>query len=289
MAQPVTRRGWPAPEPDPGLPDDALPESPARAAPTPQIAASVALSRALAARGIDAATLQGVVVIGVPGPDWVEPVCEAWPEVTGGPGHWRPEGEADALLAGPGHWMVLTGDPPLSRHQHERILARLAQGRSILAVSQAPERSLPPDLLRAADLRLQLLPLDPEDLGEVAAAITGGPPTALPPAELCALISPRSLGLARRLGQSADDLLRRAARIAAGGLPRHPARLPRSTTCPACRKRSPGDAISRGIWRPTRPGRCPGATSIAAACWRGRPAPARPALPGRSPRPAACR
>lgn len=216
MAHPVTHRGWPAPEP--GLPDDTVPESTARPAAAPsRIVARVALGRALAARRIDIATLQGVVVIGVPGPDWVDPVCEAWPEMTGRSDRREPE-ETDGLPAGQGHWMILTGDPPLSRHEHGRILASLARGRGILAVSQVPDRQLPPDLLRAADLRLTLPPLDPEGLGEVAAVLTGGPPAALPSAEICALVSPRTLGLARRPGQSADDLLERAARIAAGGL-----------------------------------------------------------------------
>ncbi|WP_176953056.1 AAA family ATPase [Belnapia rosea] len=51
----------------------------------------------------------------------------------------------------------------------------------------------------------------------MAQSVTDGQPTSLPTAEVCALITPVALRLARRPGQSADDFLERAARIVTRG------------------------------------------------------------------------
>lgn len=67
--------------------------------------------------------------------------------------------------------MVFDADGSGSRHrpkyENEKISESLWQDQSVLGVSQAPDRLLPPHLIRAADLRLVLRPLNAENLRSV--------------------------------------------------------------------------------------------------------------------------
>ncbi|QDD95123.1 ATP-dependent Zn proteases [Roseomonas mucosa] len=202
------------------LGDEPDSEDPARQVDPARAASLLALRRTLAAHQVDAATLQGAVIIEVPEAAWIEPVSSAWTDVVSVPSSKSSGGRLGDLAVRPGEWMVFEGgggsqrrQPPI--YENDLIATSLWQGQNVLGVSQAPERYLPPDLLRAADLRLVLEPLDAEGLKVVAQWVTNGHPTSLPSRENCALISPLALRLARRSGQSADDFLERAARIAA--------------------------------------------------------------------------
>lgn len=202
------------------LGDEPDSEDPARQVDPARAASLLALRRTLAAHQVDAATLQGAVIIEVPEAAWIEPVSSAWIDVVSVPSSKSSGGRLGDLAVRPGEWMVFEGGGGSQRRQppsyeNDLIATSLWQGQNVLGVSQAPERYLPPDLLRAADLRLVLEPLDAEGLKVVAQWVTNGHPTSLPSRENCALISPLALRLARRSGQSADDFLERAARIAA--------------------------------------------------------------------------
>ncbi|MBB5693583.1 AAA family ATPase [Muricoccus pecuniae] len=203
------------------LGDDPDSDDPYRRVDPAQAASLMALRRALAARQIDAAKVQGAVVLEVPSADWVEPVSSAWRDMVGAPSRRTSRSRLGDMEVREGEWLVFDATGSNRRHQpayeNEQISVSLWQGQNLLGVSQAPDRHLPPDLLHAADLRLVVEPLDAEGLRLVAQSVTDGQATALPPAEVCALISPVTLRLARRLDQSADDFLERAARIATGG------------------------------------------------------------------------
>ncbi|MFC0406987.1 AAA family ATPase [Roseomonas elaeocarpi] len=179
------------------------------------------LHRTLAAHQVDATTIQGAVVLEVPGADWVEAVSGAWRSMVSVPSRRASKSRSGDLELRPGEWLVFDATGPSQRHgaayENEQIPISLWQGHNLVGVSQAPERHLPPHLLRAADLRLTVEPLDAEGLRAVAQRVTDEQPTSLPPADTCAPISPVTLRLARRPGQSADDFLQRAARIVTRG------------------------------------------------------------------------
>ncbi|WP_120009764.1 AAA family ATPase [Teichococcus vastitatis] len=204
------------------LPDEATPEQAVPLLDPARLAARLALRRALAAQQVDAARLRGAVIIEVPEAGWVEPVGSAWPEVVDVPGRSTSGGRPGDLAVRPGEWMIFEGEGgPARRSRHppgyedEQVALCLWQGQDVLGIAPAPDRQLPPDLRRVADLRLVLAPLDPATLREVAAAVTGSQPRTVLPPELCARLTPALLRLARRPGQTADDFVARAARLAA--------------------------------------------------------------------------
>ncbi|MBL6080663.1 hypothetical protein JMJ56_21840 [Belnapia sp. T18] len=67
-------------------------------------------------------------------------------------------------------------------------------------MSQAPDRLLPPDLIRAADLRLLLRHLNAEDLRSVAQSVTSDATDLMFAPEVCAAVSPVVLRLAHGRG-----------------------------------------------------------------------------------------
>lgn len=196
-------------------PDSADPSrqvDPARAA------ALLALRRALAEQQIDPRTLQGAIIVEVPTPAWVMPVSSAWMDVAGLPRRPHSANSFGDLDARSGEWIVFDGESARQRgrlsHATDEVASRLWQGISLLGVSYIPDRHLPADLLRAADLRLSLRPLDAESIRLVAHAVTNDTSGITLAPEVCASLSPVTLRLARRRGQSADDFLQRADRIA---------------------------------------------------------------------------
>ncbi|WP_043334334.1 hypothetical protein [Belnapia moabensis] len=198
-----------------------------RAVDPAQVAVRLAIQRALAEQGINVDTLTGAVVIEVLSPDWVSPVSLAWRDIAKVPSKRTSTSRTGDIEVRPGAWMVFDGDGSGSRHrpkyENEQISESLWQGQSVLGVSQAPDRLLPPDLIRAADLRLVLRPLDAEDLRSVAQSVTSDTTNLMLAPEVCAAVSPIVLKLARRPGQSAENFLRRAEGIVAradSGAPR---------------------------------------------------------------------
>ncbi|MDO9708877.1 AAA family ATPase [Paracraurococcus lichenis] len=198
-----------------------------RAVDPAQVAARLAVQRALTEQGISVEALAGAIIIEVPSPDWVSPVSMAWRDIAKVPSKRTSTSRAGDIEVRPGAWMVVDADGSRSRHrpkyENEQIAESLWQGQSVLGVSHAPDRLLPTDLIRAADLRISLPPLNAEDLKSVAHSVTSNATDLVLAPEVCAAVSPVVLRLARRQGQSADDFLRRAEAIvarAASGAPR---------------------------------------------------------------------
>jgi len=185
-------------------------------------AALLALRRAFAAHQVDPRLLSGAVVIEVPSSGWVGPVASAWPTLVDTCSQIVSTSRRDDLGILEDRWLVFDADGTGSRHravyENEQVADSLWQGQNLVGVSHVPDRYLPPDLVQAADLRLIIPPLDAEGLRLIAQSVTDTVPTELPSAEVCAAISPLVLRLARRMEQSADDFLHRAAAIAARDL-----------------------------------------------------------------------
>ena len=209
-----------------GEPDLWLP----RAVDPARVAARLAVQRALAEQGVDVDSLTGAIIIEVPSPDWVSPVSMAWRDIAKVPSKRTSSSRTGDIEVRPGAWMVVDADGSGSRHrpkyENEQVAESLWQGQSVLGVSHAPDRLLPADLLRAADLRFVLRHLNPDDLRGVAQAVTSGATDLVLAPEVCVAMSPIILRLARRSGQSAEDFLRRAEAIVARAASKAPRPAP---------------------------------------------------------------
>ncbi|NUB04666.1 AAA family ATPase [Azospirillum sp. Vi22] len=162
-----------------------------------------------------ATTTQAIaVVVQVPSAGWLDLVAKSWGCLFGGPDA-APE-DADTVtrpylpqphLAGP--WFECRRDGSKKEHRpdvgNQAVSAALSAGRSIVGFSPAPERHLPRDLLRVADLRAVIPPLDAHSFREAVTSLVGTPPSLSISNELCRLIAVEDLRLARRPGQDADD------------------------------------------------------------------------------------
>ena len=84
-----------------------------------------------------------------------------------------------------------------------KFAGAIAAGRHCVGITP-DETWLPGDFVDAADHRLVLGQLRGEDIGVIAQELCGDAPTLLPPDTFTALILPKHLRLARRVGQSAD-------------------------------------------------------------------------------------
>jgi ATP-dependent Zn protease len=95
--------------------------------------------------------------------------------------------------------------PRLGRIEEDagKFARAIAAGRHCIGITP-DETWLPGDFVDAADHRLVLGQLREEDIGVIAQELCGDAPTLLPRDTFTALISPKHLRLARRVGQSAD-------------------------------------------------------------------------------------
>ena len=113
---------------------------------------------------------------------------------------WRDDWDTEGWRA----WAP--GDPPSKaseREESERFAKAVAAGLHCAGFSTDADW-LPPDMVQAADLRLTLPHLSPDDVGLLAGLLCGAPPAGrLEPAE-AARLTPRLLRLARRVGQDAN-------------------------------------------------------------------------------------
>lgn len=207
---------------------------------SPVEAAARALSRRLfeATPGLPRAVTRDavVVVVEVPGADWVAPLAAAWQALLLPPvpmvSDMEDEAEIEAAIelieAKPWREFCYDGSDKHAHRPDRRdhgIAASLSRGRSVVGFSQAPDRYLPRDLIRVADWRIAVPPLDSGLLADVAAAITGGTPTSAFPEALCRLVGADDLELVRRRGQSADDYLARLRSMVEAKAPRRSATL----------------------------------------------------------------
>lgn len=159
------------------------------------------------------------VVVEVPSANWVRPIADAWESVLqemADPQGSRPRGVAAA-----GYWLTVdaVGSKTFDERNAATIALSLSSGESVVGISQSPDRFLPRTLLRIADFRIVVAPLKPEGLSALAAQLTGLGPSTSFPEELCRLLEPEDLRLARRPSQDADAYLAKLQRLVQ---PQHP-------------------------------------------------------------------
>ncbi|CAA7627221.1 AAA family ATPase [Magnetospirillum sp. UT-4] len=211
-----------------GLPieDDDIP-APALDMPLPprnpaQVAADCVLAAALEPLPpLPPAGLGLAVVIEVPDGTWVGPVAEAWQRrfETGGI-HFVSSDSATYRwnTAAPDRRCLMflhrvTGRKGGRSDDDGAVAATLVAGGSVLGVSPDPQRDLPSDLLRAADLHIPVPPLDAGQLAAIVAEIAGAPPTAQLDGDFARRVMIPDLCLARRPGEGADSFVARLTRL----------------------------------------------------------------------------
>lgn len=106
------------------------------------------------------------VVVGVPGPDWVEPIAQA--------------------LARAGTWNEVVKRTGTSRMQdkpdvgREMVAETLASGLNSVGISQSPDRYLPENLVTLADIRVEVKAPSPRALRSAIRLATGSRPGPIP-------------------------------------------------------------------------------------------------------------
>lgn len=158
-----------------------------------------------------------LVTVEVPGPDWSEPISVAWREVVVGDARPPAEGD-DGRIRWDGNcdfaaWLQFcrSGQDKLDKGDIGNGAVRAAIGNHVPITGFAPNpaRHLPHDLVRAADHRVIVRPLDGATLATVVAATVGGPCDSTLPDDLCRLVDPVTLRLAQRPNQDANAYLAR--------------------------------------------------------------------------------
>ncbi|WP_419898643.1 AAA family ATPase [Roseomonas sp. USHLN139] len=195
-----------------------------------QIAATAMVLRLLEAdAGLQARAVQpgAVIVVEVPGAEWVEPIAEAWRELIhaakgtpqDGSGQEEPPVPGVESVSSP--WVAVRRDGRSRDHRPDEgnraVRAVVASGRPVYGFSPSPARFLPSDLMRAATERVAIGPPDASALIEAATILTGAPPVMVSiRAEVAARVTVADLWLARRPGQDADAYLTRLSQLASG-------------------------------------------------------------------------
>lgn len=181
-----------------------------------EVAADVLVARMLAARPdtIDLVRHSAaIVIVEVPHNDWIIPVTSAWKSQVRGA-----LAASDQDLPIPDEWLQshaaiyeihCTSDrkPNRDRDALEAVRDVVSKGRLILACGPSPQRCLPAEVVRAADLRLLLPRIVADDLVEIARRLTGLTPTTEIPPDVPPAVALDDLYLARRPDQTADQYL----------------------------------------------------------------------------------
>jgi hypothetical protein len=170
-----------------------------------QVAANLLVEATLRSASVTAAQVgRCVCVVTLPDNAWSKLVCREWGSLVF-PGKsihagWRDDWDTEG-------WRVWTPSESPSktsqREEAERFAKAVAAGLHCAGFS-TDAAWLPPDMVQAADLRLTLPRLCPDDVGLLSGLLCGAVPAGrLEPAEAVRL-TPRLLRLARRVGQDAD-------------------------------------------------------------------------------------
>jgi hypothetical protein len=175
-----------------------------------------------------------VIVVEVPSDAWVHVVGEAWRPVVNeadtfpedGDGYGEAENDNFDPKA---PWLEFrrTGDGRGKPGEGNGAVHKaLRDGRSIVGFSPSPERYLPRDLVRVADLRLTLPAPNPESIVDTVALVCDERPTTPPPSpEVAAVVGLDEVLLARRASQDANEYLERICALASKKLHASPLRL----------------------------------------------------------------
>ncbi len=110
-------------------------------------------------------------------------------------------------------WLLFARDGSQRTHRPEEgnltVRQSLSRGRTIIGVSQAPDRYLPSDLMRIADRRLVVGEPSSDLVRDIAMAVTGNSPKTTVDAEVARAITVTDLVLAIRPGTDADAYVER--------------------------------------------------------------------------------
>jgi cell division protease FtsH len=187
-----------------------------------QVLAAVILGHALDRNREAIATIAkgGVVVIEAPSAALVAPLCRvlrrclfdpAWTIKDGG--NLRP---ADARGVAPETLVLFDRDGTQSSHAADvgntEVGIALQMRGPIVGLAADADQTLPSDLVRIADQRLALSPIDVDAISAVIAAVTGKPPTSIE-SQLATLTTPADLVLAVRSDRGPDDCVERLRRL----------------------------------------------------------------------------
>jgi cell division protease FtsH len=203
-------------QPEPPAPVDSPPHPPKLLDP-PRIVARLLLERALAAAGIrieDAARDGAVTIIIVPAADWADIVRRAWSE-------WaRPDSDccekSTRSYSSVRVWTSLTIEEaprPAFQKDHTDVFAKALSKGLHVAGFTADSGWLPEDLVRTADFHLTLPPFTAVDIGQMILELCADVPTENVTDEDVVDLSPLTLRLARRPGQSADTYIQKLKRL----------------------------------------------------------------------------
>jgi len=177
-----------------------------------RVAMAITLAHALAAAGTTAAEAGcdgAVCLILVPAECWRPVASDEWGAVAR-PGEKSFVGSRERFWASDRQkYFVWTPDEDPRPHQirdiAETFASAIARGRHCVGIaSEETLPWLPPDLVHAADYRLTVPMLTPADVSEIARELCSALPSERLSDGQAALLTPRLLRLARRLGQSAD-------------------------------------------------------------------------------------
>ena len=192
---------------------------------------AMAAARLLVLRAIEDPTLHAslrargrLVTVEVPGAEWAEPIAAAWEEVVlGGGGLYRDGGDVRpwvrrSLRRGEYMRFVRTGTEKSHRHDvgNADVAHAVTAGAPVVGFASNPARYLPNDLVRAADHRIVIPRLDGTMLAAIAGSTTGASCAHTLADDVCRRITPDDLRLARRVGQTPEDYLRRLDALATG-------------------------------------------------------------------------
>ena len=164
----------------------------------------------------------GLVVVAVPGQEWLESIENQWRAQFRG-GSEPADGELDLSRQRSRTWTVFSRDGTDRTHVPGRgndVVADAAwKGRAVVGFSAAPDTQLPSQLTRLPDCRVSIPPLDAELLRGVIREITGKAPVEAIPDSVAAALTPDVLRVARRTRQSADAYLARLVALAGDTVP----------------------------------------------------------------------
>ena len=151
-----------------------------------------------------------MAAVGVPGAEWLPLVAEQWQAHFRG-GSRPGDGNATSRYQQPTGWILFTRGAHDSTHGPEQGNDNVAHaawhGSPVVGLATSPDTQLPRDLIRVADCRLSVGPLDTAILSAVIREVTGRTPKGRVPDGLGSRLTPALLRLARRPRQSADAYL----------------------------------------------------------------------------------
>lgn len=159
-----------------------------------------------------------MTTVELPSLEWDEAISAAWCEIVVGDARPPWDGDEGSVDWKRPHrdaapWLCFCRDGTSKSHRSDvgngALRNAVAHHRAVTGFAPSPAKHLPSDLIRAADHRLVVPPMDGPTLAAVVAATVGAPCEQTLPDNLCRLVDPVALRLAQRPDQDAADYLAR--------------------------------------------------------------------------------